>query len=292
MYIHLNGQIVEEKEASLSVFDHGFMYGLGLFETFRVYQGHPFLLHDHLDRLRSGLNELNIRWEFSNQQILSFVQKLLEVNGLEDAYVRLNVSAGVGGIGLMTDVYEEPTTIIYIKPIPSMLDSKKGVILNIPRNTPEGSYRLKSHHYLNNILAKRELGPDPSLEGVFLTADGKVAEGIVSNIFWVCDNILYTPSVDTGILNGITRQFIIKLLKANGVSIVEGKYDLNNLYNSTEVFVTNSIQEIVPISGIGNLLFKGKNGEITQKLQREYNNMKRLLFTMDDYVGRFDIGDD
>jgi 4-amino-4-deoxychorismate lyase len=288
MYIYLNGLIEKEEKAKISVFDHGFMYGLGLFETFRVYQGHPFLFHDHLHRLRKGLKELNIKWEHTNNEMLTAIQTLLNKNNLTDAYVRLNVSAGISGIGLKTEAYEEPTTIIYMKPIPVMVDEKEGVFLKIPRNTPEGQYRLKSHHYLNNILAKREVGQAPATEGIFLTREGFLAEGIVSNLFWVTDEVVYTPSIDTGILNGITRQFVIKLCSHRNIPVIEGFFKQRDLFKSSEVFVTNSIQEIVPITNIGNQFFMGKNANITGSLQKQYNKVKQSLFTFNDYVEGLD----
>jgi 4-amino-4-deoxychorismate lyase len=282
MYIYLNDQIIEEEKAVISVYDHGFMYGLGLFETLRVYQGHPFLFNDHLERLRNGLKEINVKWELTNDQILAAITSLLNKNNLTDAYVRLNVSAGVNGLGLTTEEYETPTTIIYMKPLPHMVKEKEAMILNTRRNTPEGSHRLKSHHYLNNILAKREIGQTPTVEGIFLTQEGFLAEGIVSNLFWVTNEVVYTPSVETGILNGITRQFIYKLCESYNISIKEGFYLPDDLLRSSEVFVTNSIQEIVPIANIGSHFFLAEKGNTTIFLQQQYNKVKQTLFTLND----------
>lgn len=280
MYIYLNGQIVSGEEAKISVFDHGFMYGLGLFETFRVYQGHPFLLDDHLQRLRTSLEELRINWAMTNDQVYEILNELLVKNNLQDAYIRLNVSAGNEGLGLMTEPYHQPTTIIYIKALPPMDPEKKGVILQTIRNTPEGSERLKSHHYLNNILGKREIGRAVDREGIFLTKEGYIAEGVVSNIFWVKHGIVYTPSTQTGILNGITRKFILKLLKLNGIPYEEGFYNLEELLTSEEVFVTNSIQEIVSLTQVNDTMFPGKKGKIVNLLISDYNKWTRTLLSI------------
>ncbi|MFZ3591053.1 aminodeoxychorismate lyase [Bacillus sp. DJP31] len=277
MYIYLNGQIIKEEEAVISVFDHGFMYGLGLFETFRVYQGHPFLLVDHLHRLRKGLTELQIQWDVTNEQVVDAIQQILHKNKLQDAYIRLNVSAGPSGLGLITEPYKDSTTIIYVKQIPEMVKEKKGVFLKIRRNTPEGSYRLKSHHYLNNILGKQEIGQNTELEGIFLTKEGFVAEGIVSNLFWVKDRIVYTPHIETGILNGITRQFVLKLLEEAKITYKEGFFSLDDLLSSDEAFITNSIQEIIPLYKIEHKLFPKSERHITRWLQKKYNELKHIL---------------
>ncbi|KAA0543691.1 aminodeoxychorismate lyase [Bacillus sp. BGMRC 2118] len=282
MYIYLNGQFVSEDEAKISIFDHGYMYGLGLFETFRVYQGHPFLLDDHLDRLRNGLRELQINWNMTNDQVSKIIKELLNKNNLDNAYIRLTISAGDEGLGLTTEPYDKPTMIIYIKSLPSMNIEKKGRILTTIRNTPEGTKRLKSHHYMNNILGKRELGQALDLEGIFLTKEGYIAEGIVSNIFWVKNGIVYTPDTKTGILNGITRKFILRLLQKRNIPYSEGFFLLEELLTSEEVFITNSIQEIVALTQVNDTKFPGKNGEYVKLLMADYQKCKQDLLSLKD----------
>ncbi|AYV68820.1 4-amino-4-deoxychorismate lyase [Niallia circulans] len=287
MYIYLNGQIIRQEEAVISVFDHGFMYGLGLFETLRIYDGHPFLLDDHLKRLNDGLSELNIEKSFEREDAVSVIKTLLSKNNIENAYIRWNVSAGIGMIGLQTETYTQPNTIVYIKPLPKVVDmvEKTGQIVTVPRNTPEGFFRLKSHHYLNNILAKREIGPEQTMEGIFLTKEGYLAEGITSNIFWVVDGELYTPSLQTGILNGITRQFIVKLAQDHGVAVKEGVFSLNILARAKEVFATNSIQEIIPIKRIDKYEYKGKEGPVVTMLYKEYRKHTSQLWSVKELEG-------
>jgi 4-amino-4-deoxychorismate lyase len=281
MYIYVNGDIVRKEDAVISPFDHGYMYGLGLFETFRIYNGHPFLLDDHLERLNAGLRALLIAKQFTRGEVTVILEQLLEVNKLTNAYVRWNVSAGIGELGLNTEPYENPTVICYMKPMEGAAASieKEAVILNTRRNTPEGDHRLKSHHYLNCILGKREIGKDPRLEGIFLTKDDYVAEGIVSNIFWVKEETIYTPSVQTGILNGITRQFVITLAKKIGFEVVEGLFTKMDLLSSDEVFITNSIQEIVPIRQIDGAQFPGKEGAISQIFMNKYAEYRHVLWS-------------
>jgi 4-amino-4-deoxychorismate lyase len=250
VYIYINGSIVRKEEAMVSVFDHGYLYGLGVFETFRVDNGHPFLLDDHFQRLQEGLRTMGIRWSMTKAEILDVIEKLLQANGLRDAYVRWNVAAGPNELGLYTGEYEDPTTIVYMKPLPRGQAEKEAKILSIKRNTPEGKERLKSHHYLNNVLAKRELGDAVNAEGIFLTESGFVAEGVVSNVFWVKNGIVYTPAVETGILNGITRRFILTLLDQKAIPYQVGFYKDKDLLQADEAFITNSIQEIVSLSAI------------------------------------------
>jgi 4-amino-4-deoxychorismate lyase len=289
MFIYINGKIVKQEEARISPFDHGYIYGLGIFETFRVYDGHPFLFDDHLMRLRIGLKELNIQFDFSKEDLLKIIHSILEANSLRDAYIRFNVSAGQGEIGLQTEEYVNPTVIVFAKPLPKFIQEKQAVILKTLRNTPEGSFRLKSHHFLNNIYAKRELGNDPSKEGILLTFEGYLSEGITSNLFWIKDNSFYTPSLETGILNGITRSYLKELICILGYKLYEGYYSPSELMDSDEVFITNSIQEIVPISLINDKGFPGYEGVLTSKLQRIYKNHRMLLWSKSDLEERKDL---
>lgn len=283
MYIYLNGNIIRREEAAISPFDHGYMYGLGLFETFRTYNGHPFLLDDHLARLNNGLEELDIEYRGKREDILSILEQLLKVNGLQDAYVRLNVSAGAGDVGLQTKPYTDPTVIMYMKSLPSNgTQEKEGVVLEITRNSPEGNRRLKSHHYLNNILAKKEMGSALAKEGIFLTKEGYVAEGIVSNLFFVKDGIVYTPSLETGILDGITRQFVFSLLEKLDITVKEGFFTIQELLESDEIFVTNSVQEISPIVRIGNHFYPKRKHTLVRRLQTIYNQVCHSLWSKHD----------
>ncbi|MDX8291992.1 aminodeoxychorismate lyase [Metabacillus indicus] len=280
MYIYLNSEFIQAEDARISPFDHGYLYGLGVFETFRVYKGHPFLLNDHMSRLKKAMGELNIQFDLSSLNIEDVIQHLLLLNDLqdEDVSVRLNVSAGDGGLMFGALEYREPTVMLFMRKLPELPADleKRGVLLSVPRNTPEGKERIKSHHYLNNVLAKREAGNDPSVEGIFLTKDGFVAEGIVSNLFWVKDECVYTSSLDTGILNGITRQFVIRCLEKEGMRWVEGRFTADELLQADEVFAVNSVQEIIPLKEIGSSVFSGKNGAVTQTLKKIYKQSRML----------------
>lgn len=283
MFINVNGELIREEEAVISAYDHGFLYGLGVFETFRTYNGHPFLFNDHIERLQLSLEELQIQLPYTKGELMHEVIRTLKVNDIADGYIRLNVSAGAGIIGLQTDPYTDPTQIIYVKSIgaPSR-NEKEGTFLSLKRNTPEGNYRLKSHHYLNNILAKREVGNNPTIEGLFLTEEGYLAEGIVSNLFWISDHTLFTPSLSTGILNGITRQYVIQVAEKLGIPVEEGCYKKEDLLRANEVFVTNSIQEIVPLRSVDSVSMPGLDGTVTSKLILQYEQDRTSLLSRKD----------
>ncbi len=276
MIIYLNGQFIEEKEASLSPFDHGFLYGIGVFETFRLYEGRPFLIEWHLERLERAAKDLQIKHKITKEELTNMVDNLLRLNHIEDgnARVRLNISAGVSTKGFTAQTYENPTVLCFVNPLnPENLPvQKEGKVLTIRRNTPEGQFRLKSHHYLNNMYAKQELGNDPRYEGIFLTEDGAVAEGIISNIFWSKGKCIYTPSLDTGILDGVTRRFVIEKMEKLGAEVKTGRFRLESLLTADEAWMTNSVLEIVPFSKIEEAAFPGVSGEMTGFLQELYTN--------------------
>ncbi|CVO56185.1 aminodeoxychorismate lyase [Bacillus altitudinis] len=277
MIIYLNGQYIEEKDATLSPFDHGFLYGIGVFETFTSLAGQVFLLDWHLERLNQSLRDLCIESTIEKPFVLDIIHTLLNQNQIKGGHarIRFNVSAGRGN-GFSADPYEEPIVFVMISPFrpESIVDEKQGIILDTRRNTPEGPRRLKSHHYMNNLLAKREVGNDPSVEGIFLTKEDDVAEGITSNLFWRKKDVIYTPSLDTGILNGVTRRYCIETLQASGIPLIEGRYPLSHLLSADEAWMTNSVQGIVPFKNIGDTVLQNHNRTISTKLRTEYTKAR------------------
>ncbi|TMV44307.1 aminodeoxychorismate lyase [Paenibacillus mesophilus] len=284
MKIAVNGRICDDQEAVVSVYDHGFLYGIGLFETFRTYRGRPFLLEPHMGRLSRSCTELGIRYIPNAPETESLIARLLSANGLPDAYVRFSVSAGVDLLGLPTADYEKPNVIVYVKPLPprderTYTQGKPIQLLELRRNSPEGSVRYKSFHYMNNILAKREMRRyewAAGAEGIFLDGFGHVAEGIVSNLFWVKDEVVYTPSLVTGILPGITREYVIGLAERSGFDVREGLYEWSAVMEADEAFITNSVQEIVPVNrgydtnGEARIIGGGLPGDLTRNLMKAY----------------------
>lgn len=268
----LNGQVIDNRDAVISVFDHGFLYGMGLFETFRTYGGgRPWLLERHAARLAAGCRALGIDYVPDVGRMREGVAALLAANQLTDGYVRWSVSAGgAGAVGLPQGPYEAPQEIVYAKALaPDDPDSRPGKLLRLlqlRRNSAEAgpqAPRLKSFHYMNNILAKRELqaaGAGPGVEGLFLDGNDRVCEGTVSNVFWLSNGALYTPSTETGALPGITRAYILEMSAETGIIVREGNYDVDELARADEVFLTNSVQEIVPVNAI-----EGEQGAVLRE---------------------------
>ncbi|MGO4185169.1 aminodeoxychorismate lyase [Paenibacillus sp. TAF43_2] len=284
MKVGLNGSVMDASEAVISVYDHGFLYGIGLFETFRTYEGKPYLLDRHMKRLCSGCDQLGIQYTPNMEELRCSVNELLVANELKDGYIRLTVSAGEAELGLPTGDYEQPNVLMLVKALPPVNDAvhmrgRELRLLQTRRNTPEGEVRFKSLHYMNNIIAKRELlasGAAPGAEGLMLSREGWLAEGIVSNLFFAKDNVVYTPELATGILPGITRERVLELAGSAGYETEEGLYSLEKLQTADEIWLTNSIQELVPVTllseagGVSRVIGNGQAGSITKQLLTLY----------------------
>lgn len=272
MKIFMNGTIVNEDQAVISVFDHGFLYGYGLFETIRAYGGTPFLLQDHYERLKRSAEMYQIKLNKTYDQLQNDIYQTLTANRLEDAYIRISLSGGAKGLGLWDKEHDEPTWIIMAKPIGALPNVKSLVALKLTRSTSEGSFRTKSISFANNMLAKKELGDrnHSSAEGIFLTREGYVVEGTVSNLFFVRDKQVYTPHEETGLLAGVTRDFILRSCREAGIQVQEGFYRVEELQSAEEVFLTNSIQEIVAVDQIDGVAIPAVRGPVTERLIQLY----------------------
>ncbi len=273
MLCWMNGEYVEHDALKISPFDHGFLYGLGFFETFRTYNGKPLFLKEHFARLQVALEAYHITMPYTVEEIAEIIVALNEHNGGEDGYFRLNVSAGEHEIGLAPVAYNKPNVILFRKVLPPVPANpeKTAVILQTRRNLPEVSdMRFKGHHYGNNVFARFELPSLASQEGIFLTREGYVAEGITSNIFWVKEGVIYTPSLQAGILAGITRANVLQLAAVNGYEVREGLFTEEQLLVADECFMTTAIQHIVPIQAIGDTTYLSYEGPVTKQLQTAY----------------------
>lgn len=267
MYLWHDGQIKQEEDVRISPLDHGYLYGMGVFETFRTYAGHPFLFDDHIERLQMSCAAIGIKLPYRRDELLAAVEALCRVHGTGDLYFRLNVSGGAREIGLSIEPYEQPTVLLYAKSIGSRQMAERALeTVRLPRSTPETSYRLKSHHYMNNLVAKRQLF-NQEAEGLFLTKDGFICEGITSNIFWRYGERWYTPPLETGALNGITRQFLMEELP-----VEERLALLPQLTEADEILYTNSVQEAVAVSSLDGRTFPGLEGHGYQAVRRLFDD--------------------
>jgi len=279
MFIFLNGNIVTSKEAVVSVFDHGFLYGDGIYETMRVYAGVVFKLDEHLKRLyrSASLIGLTIPPEIDHFKIA--VYETLIANALRNAYVRLTISRGRGSLGLDPDLCPEPTIVIIAQELKEYPKSfyKNGIstiIAETRRNFKKAiNPRIKSLNFLNNILAKIEAKKRNAYEAVMLNANGKLTEGTISNIFFYKDGILCTPSLECGILDGITRGMIIELARKEDLKLKEGKFTKKDIYSAEEVFITNTTMEVMPISKVDDRIYPvGNIAKLLRKIYRQEVN--------------------
>jgi branched-chain amino acid aminotransferase len=285
MWIFLNDGFVPEDQASISVFDHGFLYGDGVYETLRAYHGQFFLLERHLVRLRQSCLLIGLNLPIPEKQWPALLGETLRRNELTDGAVRITISRGKGDFGLDPSLCSRPTIVIMAKPFrpypPSL--KKEGIrleIVEVRRNPISAqSPRIKSLSFLNNILAKQEalrMGGDDAL---MLNIEGEVSECPTSNVFFVNDGKIKTPSVDCGILEGVTREVVIMLGEEQGFSFEEGRYGARELLEADECFITNTGMEIMPVSRIGEKrIGTGCPGPLTAQLSQLFQeNVERFL---------------
>lgn len=277
MFIYLNGKLVPEEKALVSVFDHGFLYGDGIYETMRAYRGIVFLIDEHIKRLFRSGNLIRLKIPQSEEEIKKSIYRTLKKNNLKDAYIRLSISRGSGEIGLDPELCKEPTFVIITKRFKEYPEElyRKGVtvsIVNTRRNAPEAlNPKIKSLNFLNNILAKIEAKEAGTYEAIMLNYRGYLTEGTITNIFFVKRGSIFTPSIEAGILDGITRDLIIRVAERNGKNVKEGLYTPEDLYSADEAFITNTTLEILPVIKIDkNVIGKGIPGSVTKDLHRRY----------------------
>lgn len=285
MLIYLNGSFVPKEKALVSVFDHGYLYGDGIYETMRAYDGALFLLDRHLNRLERSAEAIYLRLPLPLSGIAAALEESLLRNNLKDAYVRIQISRGPGDIGLDPALCPEPTMVIIAKPFNDYPAEyyEKGVSVSIAatrRNHPLAlNPSVKATNFLNNILAKVESLRAGAYEGIMLNWEGYVAEGTISNIFWVKDGMLFTPALSVGILEGVTRGLVIELAKKNGIPIEEGAYRQEDLFDAEECFITNTTMEVMPVTMINSRPVGNRNpGPVTRLLAAAYKEEVKKCF--------------
>jgi branched-chain amino acid aminotransferase len=288
MKIYLDGKLVEKEDAKISVFDHGLLYGDGIFEGIRVYNGRVFRLKEHLNRLWSSAKAINIKIPIQQEDMEKAVIKTLLANKLCDAYIRLVVTRGSGDLGLDPRKCIAPPSIIIITDSISLYPEElyeKGidVITVSTRRIKQDSLspNIKSLNYLNNILAKMEAIRSGGMEAIMLNAEGYVVECTGDNIFLIKAGVLYTPPGSEGALIGITRDAVIELAKNKlKIPVREERISIYNVYTSDECFLTGTAAEIIPVvSADSREIADGKPGKTTVKLIKEFKNLTRLTGT-------------
>ena len=279
MKVFISGKLIDEDQANISVFDHGLLYGDGVFEGIRIYNNRIFLLEEHIERLFNSAKAIALEIPYTKEDLYSHISETCKINDLKDGYIRLVVTRGKGTLGLNPYLCDKPEVIIITAKIqlyPQELyeNGLKIVTVGTVRNHPEAiNPRIKSLNYLNNVLAKIEAINAGCLECVILNHKGEVCEASGDNIFIVKDSVIKTPPVNSGALVGLTRNKVISLASNIGYKISEEIISRYDLYTADEVFLTGTAAEIISVVEIDKRkIGSGIPSAITLKLSKLYSD--------------------
>jgi branched-chain amino acid aminotransferase len=280
--VYINGTLYDKEEAKISVFDHGLLYGDGVFEGIRSYGGKVFRLRQHLERLWQSAKAIALNIPMTQEQLADAIYQTLRANQIDDGYIRLIVTRGVGTLGLDPNRCSQPQVIIitdYISLYPRQYyeDGLEIITASTIRNHPAAlSPRIKSLNYLNNILAKIEGLQAGCIEALMLNSKGEVAECTGDNIFLVFRGRLLTPSIEAGILEGITRNAVIELARKHGIPVSECPLTKHDVYIADECFLTGTAAEVVPVVKVDSrVIGTGKPGPVTRRLMHLFQELVR-----------------
>ena len=283
MKVYINGKFYSEKNAKISVFDHGLLYGDGVFEGIRAYHGRIFKLKEHIDRLFYSAKAILLEIPMSHQELMDATVETCRKNNIKDGYIRLVVTRGAGTLGLNPNRCSNPEVIIIADTIqlyPKSLYKKGMEIVTVAttRNHHNAvNPAIKSLNYLNNILAKIEANTAGYEEAIMLNSEGFVAECTGDNLFIIKGDQMYTPALSSGALHGITRQTSIDLVSELGIATSEPNLTRYDLYNADECFLTGTGAEIVPVVKIDERkIGNGKPGLVTKKLVKAYQELTKV----------------
>ena len=278
--VYINGQLLAESEAKVSVFDHGLLYGDGVFEGIRVYGGGAFLLREHVERLYDSAKAIRLEIPIGPDEMQQAVDETVQANGIVDGYVRLVVTRGSGTLGLDIRKTSDPQVIVIADTItlyPEELyeNGMQLVTASTIRNHPAAiNPRIKSLNYLNNILAKIEGVDAGTVEALMLNHKGEVAECTGDNIFIVKDNQIQTPPTDAGILEGITRNTVIALAQESGREVRQTAMTRHDVIVADECFLTGTAAEVIAVVGLdGRQIGDGHPGPVTRDLRSRFQRM-------------------
>lgn len=282
LQIYISGRFFPKEEAKISVYDHGLLYGDGVFEGLRAYGGKVFRLDEHLDRLWESAKAIWLEIPMTKAEMAAAVNETVKRNGISDGYVRLVVTRGAGALGLDPNRTSDPQVIVIADKISLYPDEfyEKGleiVTASTVRNHPAAlSPRVKSLNYLNNILAKIEGLQAGCVEALMLNIKGEVAECTGDNIFLVKNGELLTPPLDAGILEGVTRNAILEIAREQGIVAKEMALTRHDVFVADECFLTGSAAEVIPVVKVDQrLIGDGKPGPLTQKLRDAFHKLTR-----------------
>lgn len=280
--IFLGGKLVDEADAKISVFDHGLLYGDGVFEGIRVYGGRVFLHQQHIDRLFESAKAIRLTIPMTPKDVMKAVEDTVKANQITDGYVRLVVTRGAGSLGLDIRKTSNPQVIVIadtitLYPPETYTKGMHLVTASTIRNHPGAlSARIKSLNYLNNILARIEGTDAGMVEALMLNHKGEVAECTGDNIFIVKNRVLMTPGLDAGILEGLTRNAVIELAREGGYEVREMSLTRHDLYVADEMFLTGTAAEVVAVVSLdGRSIGSGQPGPVTKDLLERFQALTR-----------------
>ncbi|MGM0389078.1 MAG: aminotransferase class IV [Natrinema limicola] len=277
LYYHVDGDLVPASEATVSVDDRGFRYGDAAFETLRAYGGTIFAWDAHCERLERTCEALSLEHGLTAADLRGRIDETLVANDLADAYVRLSITRGVQPGKLTPQPDVDPTVVVYTNPLPrgglageSVWDDPATVETVTTRRVPDEAIPAvaKTHNYLNGILARAELSAGAD-EALMCDLEGYIAEGATSNLWFVRDGELYTPTIDGPVLPGITRKIVLELARDAGIAVHEGSYEPADVHGAAEAFLTNRTWELRPIATLDGHAIGG--GPVTERLSRRYD---------------------
>ena len=273
MKIWMNGNLVEQKDATVSVFDHGLLYGDGVFEGIRAYGGKIFQCEAHLDRLMKSADAINLKVPYGKPALKKAMYEAMEANSLENCYFRLVVTRGPGSLGISPYVCKDSVVFIIADQIEMYTEEmyENGIGIIVAKTTRIHSsmmdLRVKSLNYLNNVYAKMECAEAGVPEALMLNTAGNICEATGDNVFIIKDGKLLTPPASSGILLGITRGVVMHLAQTNGIEVLEQDMTVDDVYSADECFLTGTGAEVIAVTAVdGHEIGEGVSGPITAKL--------------------------
>jgi branched-chain amino acid aminotransferase len=280
--VYISGKLYDKADAKISVYDHGLLYGDGVFEGIRVYAGKVFRLREHLDRLYESARHIYLEIPLGKDQMADAVNETVRANAKQEGYIRLIVTRGSGYLGLDPRRTTDPQVVIIVDDISlyprELYDNGMNLVTAATiRNHPDAlNARIKSLNYLNNILAKIEAVQAGCVEALMLNHKGEVAECTGDNIFLVKRGVLRTPSLESGILEGVTRNVVIELARAAGIAVEETPLTRHDVYAADECFLTGTAAEVIPVVKCdGRPIGTGKPGPVTRQLRERFHQLTR-----------------